>query len=331
MDALPLVAVTFPVRPEDRATFEATLAGVARVAFLAELDHDGRAGRLAEAEVLLSWLWGSEIRPEERELLGRVRFVQLLSAGADGVPFADIPPHIEVAGNVGAYAEPMAEHALAMALALAKRLPLRHAEMVRGEFRHFAFSRTLDGAVCGILGYGGIGRAVARLLRAFGARIHAVNTSGRTADPEPVEFLGTLEDLDAVLAASDVLVIALPLTRGTRGLIGRRELELMKPDAILVNVARGAVVEEEALFDHLSAHPEFIAGLDVWWREPLHQGEFRVDHPFFDLPNVLGSPHNSALVPGSLEAAARHAAQNVARYLRDEPVAGVVRREDYEA
>jgi phosphoglycerate dehydrogenase-like enzyme len=232
-----------------------------------------------------------------------------------------------VASNVGGFSEPIAEHAMAMVLALLKRLPQRHAEMARGEFHHFAFSRTLDGAVCGVLGYGGIGRAVAGLMRPFGARIHAVNTSGRTDDP--AEFVGTLDDLPRVLEASDVLVIALPLTERTRGLIGRDELARMKPECVLINVARGAIVDQDALFARLQAFPEFSAGLDVWWDEPLQGGPFRVDHPFLELPNVVATPHNSAFVPGSLEEATGHAARNVRRYFMGEEPAGLVRREDY--
>jgi phosphoglycerate dehydrogenase-like enzyme len=165
------------------------------------------------------------------------------------------------------------------------------------------------------------------LARGFGGRVHGINTSGRT--DEPVEFVGTLDDLDTVLAAADVVVISLPLTRRTRGLIGRRELELMKPSAILVNVARGAIVGEAALYDHLQSHPQFSAAIDAWWVEPFGGGEFRVDHPFFELPNLLGSPHNSGLVPGILEDATRRAASNIVRFLRGERVTGLVRAEDY--
>src|SRR4029077_185780 len=132
---------------------------------------------------------------------------------------------LTLASNVGAYAEPMAEYVMAMALALARRLPQRHADLAMGGFKMWGRVLTLDGAVCAILGFGGIGRATARLMRAFGARILAVNSSGRTS--EPVEFIGTLSDLDQVLTAADVLVIALPLTNATRGLIAGRAQRLL--------------------------------------------------------------------------------------------------------
>ena len=218
-----------------------------------------------------------------------------------------------------------------MVLSLAKRLPqgTRRWPAASGTAAgdHAAPNATLDGAVCAILGYGGIGQAVARLMRAFGARIHAINSSGRTDDP--VEFCGTLDDLDRVLAAADVLVIGIPLTAGTRGLIGARELGLMKPGAILVNVARGAIVDEQALYEHLRANPGFSAGIDAWWDEPRGGAPFRTSYPFFELPNLLGSPHNSGDVPGIMYHAAREAAGNVRRYLLGDAVSGVARREDY--
>jgi len=323
----PLVAVSYRADEEYARTTVEVLGDDADVAFLRRLPEPDRPGVLASADALIGWNLSRELAPEALQRAQRLRFIQLLSAGADGVDFRSIPERLSLAGNVGAYARPMAEHVLAMTLALAKRLPQRHAALARGEFNQADPVLTLNGAICAILGFGGIGSATAALMRPFGALIHAVNTSGRT--DEDVDFIGTLADLDSVLAVADVIVISLPLTRATRGLIGARELSLTKPTAIVVNVARGAILDEEALYRHLVEHPEFCAGIDAWWNEPRGGAEFRTNFPFFDLPNVLGSPHNSGIVPGVLLAAAGKAAENVRRFLRGEPVTGVMRREDY--
>ena len=103
----------------------------------------------------------------------------------------------------------------------------------------------------------------------------------------------------------------------------------MKPDAILMNTARGAIIDEEALYLHIKHHPTFMVGIDTWWIEPLRGGTFRMDYPFLELPNVLGSPHNSAVVPNIILEAARQAAENVKHFLEGEKVIGIVRREDY--
>ena len=322
------VAIAAHTAPEVRAVYVEVLRGMAEPRFLPDLQGAERRTELASARALVCWDWSRELRNDELGLLSVIPFVQLLSAGADHVRLSDLPPDTLVASNAGAYAEPMAEHVLAMALALAKRLPQRQAELSRGEFNQRSRARRFAGSVCGVLGLGGIGRATARLMRALGARIQAINTTGRTA--EAVEFVGTLADLDRVLESADVLVISLPLTRETSGLIGRRELELMKPEAILINVARGAIVQEAALFEHLRSHPEFCAGLDVWWREPRGHGKFETAFPFFELRNFLGSPHNSANVDGIETVAARRAAENVLRHLRGEPVTGLLKRADYE-
>jgi glycerate dehydrogenase len=321
------VAVTFRAGTEMRSLIVSILDDPVDVVFLSDLEGEDRQVALARAEALLCWDLERELGAE---LAGAraVRFIQFLSAGVDHVPFARIPDRVVVASNVGAYAAPMAEHILAMTLALAKRLAQKHAELARGEFRQRQYNRSMAGSVVGILGFGGIGKTTGRLFGALGAKVHAINTSGAT--DEPVEFVGTLRDLDQVLAVSDVVVIALPLTKHTGGLIGRRELELMKPDAILVNVARGAIVEERALYEHLRSHPEFSAAIDAWWDEPITHGEFRTNFPFFDLPNILGSPHNSAFVPGIELEGARRASENLRRHLEGRPTTGVVRRQDYE-
>jgi phosphoglycerate dehydrogenase-like enzyme len=324
-----LVAVSYPADEEFARINSEVLAGDAKVVRTYELDDAQRTRTLRSAEALLAWELPKEIPAGALREAGRLRFVQLLSAGVDKVDFSALPDRLTVASNAGAYAGAMSEHVLAMTLSLAKRLPQRHAALAAGRFDKWAPSLVLDGAICAILGFGGIGAATARLMRAFGARIYAVNRSGRTS--EPAEFAGTLADLDRVLAAADVLVVSLPLTLATRGLLGGRELALMKPAAILVNVARGAIISQSALYEHLRTHPQFSAGIDTWWDEPAAGAPFRTDYPFLELPNVLGSPHNSSIVPCTMQSAARVAAENVRRYLRGEAVTGVVRRADYVA
>jgi glycerate dehydrogenase len=321
------VVVTFEAQADLRSAIEAGLGKAGTVRYLQDVASPDRAAAVRSAGAALCWNPERELGSEGLAALADVRLLQLMSAGANHLPFELIPRHVTIASNVGAFAEPMAEHVLAMALALAKRLPQKHAELAAGGFHQRPPTRRIEGLVCGILGFGAIGKATARRMRPLGVRIHAVNTSGAT--DEKVEFAGTLADLDAVLAASDIIVIALPLTTATDGLIGARELAFIKPDAILINVARAAIVQERALYEHLVANPEFTAGIDAWWVEPFSGEEFRTDFPFLELANVLGSPHNSAIVPGIIEHAAGMAAENVAAFLRGEPVRGLVRREDY--
>jgi phosphoglycerate dehydrogenase-like enzyme len=309
-----------------RAVIGASLDGVAELTYLS--DAEGRRGEeLATADAALGWMLGAELRPDELAQLGSGSLIQLMSAGVDRVPFDQIPDGVAVASNAGAYAEPMAEHVLALALALAKRLPQEHAALAGGVFDQETPTLSIRGSLVGIIGFGGIGQASARLFQALGAHVHAINRSGRT--DAPVERIGTMEDLDALLREADIVLVSLPLTRATDGLIGRRELSLMKPDAILVNVARAAIIDEDALYEHLESNLSFSAGIDAWWQEPRGQGAFATRRPFLELPNVTGSPHNSAMVAGSLTESAARAADNVARHLRGEPVRNLVARSDY--
>ena len=279
-----------------------------------------------DAKIVLSWNAKREI--ENPGDLENTRFLQLISAGVDHVPISSIPENVIIASNAGAYADPMAEHALAMALAMAKKLSIRHDELAMGIFDQTTANDRIKNSKSAILGFGGIGRAIGGLMRAMDSAIYAVNTSGKT--DENVEFIGTLDDLDFVLKNADFLFITLPLTRQTRGLLGKRELEIMKGNAKIINVARGEIMIERDLYDHLSKNRDFMAAIDAWWIEPLIHGEFRMNYPFTDLPNVIGSPHNSALVPGSLEIAINEACMNIKRFMKNEPVKGIVKRDDYE-
>jgi phosphoglycerate dehydrogenase-like enzyme len=218
--------------------------------------------------------------------------LQFTAAGIDWVPTRGLPPGLPVAANKGGGTEPMSEHIVALTLAAAKRIFIEHDKLKGGEFNQGSANKMLRGGVCGILGFGNVGVATARLLRAFGMRIHAINRRG--ASDEPTDWIATPARLDDMLGACDLLVICAALTTETRDMIGARELALMKDDAILVNVARGEIVDEAALYAHLVAHPRFFAGIDAWWVEPVRHGRFTMGYRFLDLPNVIGSPHNSA-------------------------------------
>jgi phosphoglycerate dehydrogenase-like enzyme len=309
----PTVVVSFKGNGAYRRAVEEILGDVCRVVYLQDLAAEERGTALANADALIANNLRVELRSEEYQKLKSVRLIQLLSAGVDHAPFSRLPAEIPVAYVPGAFAEAMAEHAVAMALAAAKRLFIEDRHMREGQFNQFTVNRQLGGGTCAIIGFGGAGRATARLLRCLGMKIHAVNRSGKT--PEPVEFIGTTKDLEKALRPADLIVITLPLTRKTIGLIGERELAWLKKDAILVNISRGEIIDEGAFYTHLSNNPAFTACIEAWWIEPVRHGEFRTNYPFFELPNVIAAPHNSATVAGAHLKAVRLGAENVHRVL----------------
>ena len=312
----PLV-VTYQLTERSRRIVAEELAGAAEAIYLVDVPAAQRADILRRAAAVLANDTSSELGPGEAELLRGARLLQFTAAGIDWVPTRDLPPELPVAGNKGASAEPMAEHVVAMALAAAKRLFIEHDKLKEGEFNQRSPNRMLRGGVCGILGFGAVGVATARLMRAFGMKIHAINRRG--ASDEPTDWIATTERLDDLLRASDVFVISAALTTGTEGLIGARELSLMKEDAILINVARGEIVDEAALYAHLKARPRFFAGIDAWWVEPVRHRRFEMGHPFLDLPNVIGSPHNSAGGGVWRDVSLRRAVANCRRAILGDP------------
>ncbi len=318
------VVVTFYLAENERYLYKEALEKKANVIFLKDVNKEDREKVLEQADMLLTWNVMKELNVAEKTLFNRLRFVQLLSAGYDHLNFNAFPIDCLIAANQGAYAEPMAEHIVAMVLAFSKRLLINHKKLLQGEFDQTTLNRSLKNLVAGIIGFGGIGKAAARLLKYFGVNSLVVNTSGTT--DEDVEFIGTLNDLDYVLSKSDIVILSIPLNNLTKGFIGKRELELMKPNAILINVARGDLIVEKDLFDHLVSNPEFSAGIDAWWIEPFRNGEFRLNFPFLDLPNVIGSPHNSAFIANSLIDGQKRAVENILNFLENKPVRGIIKR-----
>ena len=323
-----IILVTYTPGEEEREVYHDVLEGIANVRCLSGAAEDERSRLLEEAEIMVALSFSQkEIDPPEIASLKNVRFIQLIYAGADNIPFALIPESIVLASNSGAFAGPIAEHVLALILALAKNILPKYKSLCDGRFDRSGFNRKLKGGICAIIGLGGNGHEIAKIMRALGMKVYGINRGGKTESP--VDFIGSVPDMQKVLQAADVVVVTTPLTRQTRHLFGKRELEWMKSDAILINVGRGDVIDPEALYNHLASNPDFGAGIDTWWSEPVEGEAFAVEYPFCELPNLIGSPHIADHVPGSMPNATRQALQNVRNYLLGEDIRGVLKRGDY--
>jgi len=318
------ITVTYHATDEEKSVIYDILAGENLFLLQDVKDIKEKQKILLETDILLSWNPTLELKDIEINVLQNLQFVQLLSAGYDHLNFNYFSKETIIASNQGAYAKPMAEHALAMILALAKKLTKYHNLLSKGIFDQLnSVTRYIHGSNLGIIGYGSIGKETAKLMQPFDVNVYAINTSGKTDDD--VAFIGKLQDLDIVLKNSDILLISIPLNKETQALIGKRELELMKSDAILINVARGDIIIEKDLYEHLRTHPEFSAGIDAWWVEPFKYGKFEIHYPFFGLTNFIGSPHNSSVVPNSLIDGAKQAAINVKRFINKEVIKGLIK------
>jgi phosphoglycerate dehydrogenase-like enzyme len=317
------IIATFKTFPGQKQILTDTFGENTKLFFKEDYSEKEITNLFTDADILLSWNPAQEGISKDKLPLESIKFMQLLSAGYDHVKLEDFPNTMNIAANQGAYAEPMAEHVVAMMLSLNKRLPIYHNQLAAGHFNQIeSQTKSIKGSVVGIIGFGAIGKASVKLLKPFGIKVFAINSSGRT--DEKVDFIGTLNDLDYVLKNSDNLLLSVALNESTERIINKQKLELMKDDAVLINVARGAIIDEAALFEHLKSHPNFYAGIDAWWVEPFKNGKFELHYPFFELPNLLGSPHNSALIDNALIIGTEYAIQNIKRYLNNEKVQGVI-------
>ena len=322
------VLVTYEPDDKERKIFQKILGEFAEIKYLSKAYGKKRHELLKRADVIIALSFSQkEINFNDINLMQNARFIQLVYAGADNLPFNLISEDIILASNVGAFAEPIAEHVLALVLALAKNIMPNYRMLGEGKFDRTGFNQELRGGVCAIIGFGGNGKAIAGIMQALGMQIFGINRSGTT--DAPIEFVGKASDLKKALEISDVVVVTTPLNRETRDLLGKKELEGMKEDAILINVGRGDVINQKALYDHLRSHPDFRAGIDTWWSEPADRGKLELEYPFFELPNMIGSPHCADHVPRSMIGATRKALENVKRFLLGNPIRGVLDRNDY--
>jgi D-2-hydroxyacid dehydrogenase (NADP+) len=266
----------------------------------------------SRADVVYGW-----IHHFPKNLLARapgLKWIQTMSAGVDRLPEEFLKSSVRIVNASGLHGTPMAEVVLEMMLMFAKDAPSCFRMKEKKEFKRYT-PKVLKGQTVGILGLGVIGKEIARLCKAFGMRVLGIHRSAKPGETiTDVDLVHSRERLPELLAQSDFVVIAMPLTRETKGMIGEKELKSMKPASYLINVARGAIADEAALIRALEEKWIAGAGLDVFVAEPLPP-----DSRFFDLPNLIYSPHISGEMPDYDLRATEVFCENLKRYLDGKP------------
>lgn len=281
------------------------------------LQNDGSAPGVESPVVMVGGWSDTERVIEALHKYPSLRWLHLFSAGVDHM-LDELRPfdRITVTNSAGLHAPPIAEWVIAMLLMHVKRLPemirkfeQREWEQVRGQ--------ELSGCTLGIVGAGGLGYEIAR--RAAGMQMRVV---GLRASGEPMEHVARMyrpPELKEMLGECDYVVLCTPLTPETEGMIGEAELAAMRPSAVLLNVARGKVVQTDALTRALNEGRIAAAYLDVTDPEPLPP-----DHPLWSTPNAFITAHTSAITPRSAERLVSFFCENLRRWLAGKPLENVV-------
>jgi phosphoglycerate dehydrogenase-like enzyme len=292
---------------------------VARIAADGRIHGDADEAVVADADILLL---GSVPASVLDHIVGRspkLRWIHSASAGVDRIATPVVRERsLTVTNARGVFSRPIAEYVVMMSLAIARRLP-QLLELQRERTWQPLRGRELSELTVGIVGYGSIGEEVARLLAPFGCRILATRRHPeRGSADRSVELLG-LDRLDSLLEASDIVVIAAPLTDETAGLIGAEQLTRMREDAWLINIARGRLLDELALRRALEAGWIGGAVLDVFSEEPLAP-----DSPLYGTPNLVITPHTSWASDRVIERSVELFIDNLRRDAAGEPLRNVV-------
>jgi len=320
------ILVAGPFAKEDLAE----LAGSAKLHFLREMGKEDVEALLPSVDCILVHFWPKELTIPMVAKMTRLSFVQSALAGVNHIPFRDLPPDVIISSNAGGYSQEVGEYAWGLLLAAAKRIVKFNAAPeeygLKSPLELGKEVVVLRGRVLGVMGYGGIGSSVAKVGAAFGMKVRAF--SRKVVDDKGVTALSGELGLKEILSESDVVVLALPLTNSTRKMIGEAQLGMMKKDAILVNVARAEIVDQEAVYAHLLRNKSFVYTTDVWW---LKDGKEAIppDLPFFGLENFIGTPHVAGPSAVAHGAPLDNAVDNVLRFARGEALKNVVDRADY--
>lgn len=309
--AVRLNAVTFPVSADERSILAGEGCGMRELEGATDAEI---SAAVADADAVM--VVSAHLRAPVIGAMRRCRVVSRLGTGVDkidldeatrrGIPVTNLPDFCT---------EEVADHTLALLLAAARQLKLMESSMRVGrQPRDIADLHRLSSRTLGMVGFGRIGRAVARRAAAFGMTLLAVDPALTATEAAGAGVQKV--DLGAALERSDYLCLLCPLTPATRGMIGRRELRRMKRDAVLVNTARGEIVNEDDLAAALRGGDIRYAALDVFAGIDVFAPDgFPVDHPFFGLANVLLTPHMAAGSEEALADARRRGARAVVEVL----------------
>jgi phosphoglycerate dehydrogenase-like enzyme len=283
---------------------------------------------LADVDVFV----GTDFSPEMGAAARSLKAILIPAAGFDRVVPSAVPPGVVVA-NAYHHEAPIAEWVMAVAVALDHELlasvrTFRNGDWSQWPQRHGPY-RELFGRTFGIIGYGAIGRRVAKLANAYDMRVMAAGRRAETAaeaEADNVEYGAGQEAMEKVLATADFVLVSTPLVEATHGLIGEREIGLMRPDAYLINPARGHIIDEKALYDALAGGLIAGAAIDTWYEYPVGADDSPRPSrfPFWELDNVIMTPHHSGATVGTSTRRAATTAANIDRLANGEPLVNVI-------
>jgi phosphoglycerate dehydrogenase-like enzyme len=277
-----------------------------------------------EADVMLNGFVPLELLRQVFLIAPNLRWVHSLSAGVENTLFPElIASPVPLTNASGVFSRSLGEFVIAAALFFDKKLAQMRQQQKEGRWVDMDVEE-LHGKTMGIVSYGSIGRSCARLARAFGMKVLATRRRPELCLGDPlVDQAFPPSQIAQMMALSDFVVVCSPLTPSTRGLIGWAEIAAMKPTAIIINVGRGPVIQEQPLIDALRENRIRGAALDVFDQEPLPEG-----HPFYSLDNVLLSPHSADHTPGWSEASMEFFIQNFDRFHKGEPLLNLVNKQE---
>ncbi|MCH7496122.1 MAG: D-2-hydroxyacid dehydrogenase [Candidatus Marinimicrobia bacterium] len=270
-------------------------------------------------------LTGQQARPRlDLVNLGVFERLHFGATGVDGILFPELAgSDVILTKAVGFHSKITAEHAFAMMLYFERKFAqsIKFRETRKWNQREIASQNgTLSGKSLGILGFGAVGRALSEMANVFGMNVSITSRSSNSSDSLPhVNRIYPLSELNELIAHSDYFAVCVPLTKETKGLIDRERLSFMKESAIIINVARGAIIDESALHQALSQNKIAGAGLDVFATEPLPE-----DSPLFELDNVFLSPHIAGNFGDYTPLAATDFGVNLQRYLSGKELRNLV-------